>query len=99
MTVIESLQQTNVGEEQSNESSKETGVAADGTELFSSNSQILEEAVNNSPKSDMAAEPLQTDKFNKASISNGKSSCQGRQLLEQPDVGKGETECGSAKPD
>ncbi|XWS68734.1 hypothetical protein CRYUN_Cryun04dG0117100 [Craigia yunnanensis] len=106
MTVIESLRHTNVGVEQSDESTREvdsrheeTDVAADDTVMFSANSHIMGEAEHNSLKSDMEGKPLQTDKFKKASARNGKSSCQGRPLLEQPDVEKGEIEGSSVKPE
>ncbi|XWS63480.1 hypothetical protein CRYUN_Cryun06bG0101100 [Craigia yunnanensis] len=91
---------------QSDESSKEidgshedTDVALDDTEMFSANSQILEEAEHNSLKSGMGVKPLQTDKFKNAIAGNGKSSCQERPLHEQPDVEKGEIEGSFVKPE
>ncbi|XP_022764135.1 E3 ubiquitin-protein ligase ORTHRUS 2-like [Durio zibethinus] len=98
MTVIESLQHRNVGEEQSDESSKEvdsrheeTDAAADDIEMSSANNH-------NNLKSGMEVKPQRTDKFKSASARNGNSSCQARPLLEPPDVEQG-TKGGSVKPE
>ncbi|EOX99609.1 SRA-YDG - like 2 [Theobroma cacao] len=99
MSVIESLHQRSVGEEQSGEASKEVGsrhegdAAADDTEMFCGNSEILE---NNNLKSRMEGKAQQTDKFKRAR--KGKSTFQERSMLEQLDVEKGGNEGGSVKP-